>query len=168
MVSQHALPVAQSKETVSGVSMKLVSGKKGSLDTSMRDVLRNLRVPPVEVSYEFPHALDIFEWSPLVLLNAIPFPKIQDIWVSLWRSSCPGWQIERYMRNYYCRGGMELGLMSAWVQVQAEGCVSMEWFKWVWQGLCVCNGRCDDNSELGWSWSANVMRVLWDVTVFLP
>jgi len=59
--------------------MKLVSGKKGSLDTSMRDVLRNLRVPPVEVSYEFPHALDIFEWSPLVLLNAIPFPKIQDI-----------------------------------------------------------------------------------------
>ena len=24
--------------------------------------------------------------------------------------------------------------------------------------------QCDDDSELGWSWSENVMRVLWDIT----
>ena len=50
------------------------------------------------------------------------------------------WQIARYMRNYYCWGGTELGLESVQVQVWAEGHVCVVWFTWVWWGLCGAMG----------------------------
>jgi len=41
---------------------------------------------------------------------------------------------------------------------------------WAWCDLYMCDevcvgemGQCDNNLELGWSWSVNVRRVLWDV-----
>src|SRR5882724_1470110 len=57
------------------------------------------------------------------------------------------------------------GLESAQVPVLAEDCVHgvicMGVMRFMW---CKCNKGCDSNSELGWSWSANVTRVLQDVT----
>src|SRR5882724_5165144 len=39
-----------------------------------QDVLRGFRVSLVEVCYKSLCGLDIFRWSPLIFLNAVPFP----------------------------------------------------------------------------------------------
>jgi len=58
-----------------------VEGEFGEVEG--RNVLGGLGVPLVEVSYEPPHAIEVFSWSPFVLLNSRPPPSYEVLMFSL-------------------------------------------------------------------------------------